>query len=188
MAQPLPGLSHVRSTQPAQRMTGSGRVQVLALQRLEPPGRGSAAVAGFTVIELLIVMVVIAILASITYIRVAPALERARVRAAANVLAGDLQYAQLMAARIGEPIVFTVDVGPKEYQIAERDGDSVYRLRRFGANGEYVLGEFTAVPTTVQLFPNAIVSQSATYTLGIGSYRRRVILTQAGQVRIKNVP
>ncbi len=93
-----------------------------------------------------------------------------------------------MAARIGEPIVFAVDVGAKEYEIAERDGDSVYRLRRFGVDGEYVLSEFTAVPTTVQLFPNAIVSQSATYTLGIGSYRRRVILTQAGQVKIKNVP
>lgn len=139
-------------------------------------------------LELLIVMVVMVILASITYIRVAPTLERGRVRGAANVLAGDLQYAQLMAAKIGEPIVFIVDPAAKEYQIAERDGDSVYRLRRFGADGEYVLSEFTAVPTTVQLFPNAIVSQSATYTLGIGSYRRRVILTQAGQVKIKNVP
>lgn len=150
----------------------------------EPPAR----ITGYTVIELLIVMIIISIVAAIVYIRVAPTLERARVRGAANLLATDLQYAQVLAARFGEPMVVAVNAGTKEYSIAERDGDSTYRLRRFGTDTEYALSEFTASPTTVEMFPNALAGQTATYTLGIAGNRRQVTLTLAGQIRIANVP
>ena len=133
-------------------------------------------------------MVLIGLLAAITYTRVGPALLRAQVRGASNVLATDLQFAQLLAARYGEPMVLTVNTGTREYQIADRDGDTVYRLRRFGGNGDFDLSEFTASPTTVEMFPNAIVGQSAVFTLGNQGVRKRVTISQAGRIRIVNVP
>ncbi len=145
-------------------------------------------VAGYSLIELLFVMVVLGILLAITYVKVGPTLERARVRGAAGVLATDLQYAQALAARYRTPMVFTVDATQKTYQIADRGGANVYRLRNLGAGGEYVLDQFTATPTAVEVFPNAVVAQSATYTLGLNGYRRRVTFSRAGQVRVATIP
>lgn len=143
---------------------------------------------GYTVIELLFVMVVLGILLTITYINVGPALERARVRGAAGALATDLQYAQALAARYRAPMVFTVDTTLRTYQIADRSGANVYRHRSFGTGGEYVLDEFTATPTAVEVLPNAVVAQSATYTLGLNGYQRRVTFSRAGQIRVATVP
>jgi prepilin-type N-terminal cleavage/methylation domain-containing protein len=145
-------------------------------------------VTGYSVIELLFVMVVLGILLTITYVKAGPALERARVRGAAGVLATDLQYAQALAARYRTPMVFTVDVAQKTYQIADRGGANVYRQRNFGTGGEYVLDQFTATPTAVEVLPNAVVAQSATYTLGLNGYQRRVTFSRAGQIRVATIP
>ena len=144
--------------------------------------------SGYTLLELMLVMVIIAILAAITYVRIAPALERARVRGAASVLATDLQYAQVLAARYRAPVLVEVDVTDREYRIVDLSRTTVYRLRRFGEDGEYDLGSFTASPASIQVFPNAIVDQSAEYTLGLNGYQRRVTFSRAGQVRVAALP
>jgi prepilin-type N-terminal cleavage/methylation domain-containing protein len=139
--------------------------------------------SGYTVIEMLMVMVIIAIIAAITYVRVAPALERARVRGAASTLATDLQYAQVLAARFRAPIRITVN-GGLEYTISDPSGSVVYRQRRFGTGGEYELGWFTAVPASVHVFPNSIVDQSAEYRVGLNGFERRITFSRAGQIRV----
>jgi prepilin-type N-terminal cleavage/methylation domain-containing protein len=142
--------------------------------------------SGYTLLELLLVMVIIGIMAAITYVRIAPSLERARVRGAASVLATDLQYAQVLAARYRAPVRVEVDVADREYRITDLSRDTVYRVRDFGE--QYSLGSFTATPTSIQVFPNAIVDQSAQYTLGLNGYQRRVTFSRAGQVRVSTLP
>lgn len=144
--------------------------------------------SGYTVVELMMVLVLLGLLAVIAYTRVGPALLRAQVRGASNVLATDVQYAQLLAARFGEPMRITVDAGTRQYQIGDRDGDTVFRIRRFGAGGDFHLSEFSAVPTILELFPNAIVAPAATFTLGNDGFRKRVTVSQAGRIRIQNAP
>lgn len=145
-------------------------------------GRG-----GYTVIELLLVMIILSVIAGITYVRMAPALERARVRGAASVLAGDLQFAQVLAARHRTPIVVSVNGSAMTYRLANRTG-TVYRLRDFGPTSDYDLGELSATPASLEVFPNGIAAQSATYTLGLTGYQQRVTFSRAGQVRVTTVP
>lgn len=144
--------------------------------------------SGYTVLELALVMVIIAIMAAIGYVRLAPALERARVRGAASTLATDLQYAQVLAARYRTPVLIEVDTTAKAYRLLDLARVTVYRTRTFGAGGEYLLSEFTASPTSVQVFPNAVVAQSAQYTVGLNGYRRQVTFSRAGQVRVAVIP
>jgi prepilin-type N-terminal cleavage/methylation domain-containing protein len=144
--------------------------------------------SGYTILELLLVMVMISILAAITYLRVAPALERARVRNAASLLATDLQYAQVLAARYRVPVRVAVDEAQMEYEISDLSGATVYRLRQLGDGGQYDLESFTATPASVQVFPNAIVDQSAQYTVGLHGYERRITFSRAGQIRVTPVP
>jgi len=142
---------------------------------------------GYTMIELLVVMLIVSVVAGITYVRMQPSLERARVRGAASVLAGDLQYAQVMAARLRRPMVISMNTTALTYQIADRAG-AVYRMRDLSTAGEYALGELQATPATLEVFPNAIAAQGATYTVGANGYRRRVTFSRAGQIRVTTVP
>lgn len=142
---------------------------------------------GYTVIELLLVMIIMGVLAGITYARMGPTLERARVRGAASVLAGDLQYAQVLAARQRGPVVIAVNAGALTYQIADRAG-TVFRTRDFGAAGEYALTELTASPASLEVFPNSMAPQGATYTVGVGGFRQQVTYSRAGQVRVAILP
>ncbi len=151
------------------------------------PARAGAR-QGYTVIELLIVMVIIAVLAGFAYVKMGPALQRGRVRGAASVLAGVLQYAQVLAARNREPIVISVNTATLSYQVADRSGTQVFRTRNLGANGEYGLDEVSATPATLEVFPNAIAAQSATYVLGLNGYRRQVTFSRAGQIRVATIP
>lgn len=143
--------------------------------------------SGYTVIELLLVMIILGVIAGITYIRLAPALERGRVRGAASVMAGDLQYAQVLAARHRVPMVITVDGTALTYRITGRTG-TVYRTRDLGPSGEYDLDELSATPTTLEVFPNGVAAQSASYTFGLEGYRQRVTFSRAGQIRVATVP
>jgi len=146
------------------------------------PGR-----RGYTVIEMLLVMIIIGVIAGITYVRMAPTIGRARVRGAASVLAGDLQYAQVMAARLRTPMVMSVDTAAFSYAIEDRAG-TVYRTRDFGTSSDYALSELAASPANLEVFPNAIAAQNATYTVGANGYRRRVTFSRAGQIRVTTVP
>jgi type IV fimbrial biogenesis protein FimT len=139
---------------------------------------------GYTVVELVLVIVIISALAGITYVRMAPALERTRVRGAASTMAGDLQYAQVLAARLRTPVRISVNTTGLSYQIADRSGANVYRSRNLGATGDYRLDELAASPVTLDVFPNAVTAQSATYTLGLNGFRRVVTFSRAGQIRV----
>jgi len=142
---------------------------------------------GYTVIELLFVMIIIGVIVGVTFVQLAPTLGRARVRGAASVLAGDLQYAQVMAARLRTPMVVSMDTAALTYQIADRSG-TVIRARDFGTTSDYGLTEMDATPASLEVFPNAVAAQNAIYTVGANGYRRRVTFSRAGQIRVATVP
>jgi prepilin-type N-terminal cleavage/methylation domain-containing protein len=144
--------------------------------------------SGYTIFEILLVMLIMSLLAGLTYVRMGPALDRGRVRGAASTLATDLQYAQALAARFRTPMLIEVDAATKQYQISDLARTTVYRLRRFGSTGQYGLQSFTATPASIQVYPNAIVDQSAEYTVGLNGYQRRVTFSRAGQIRVIALP
>ena len=143
---------------------------------------------GYTVIELMTVIAVLGILTGIAYVRLGPAFTRAKVRGAANLIATDLQQAQMLAVRHRHPIVVDVNVGATRYAIRTRAADTVYVDVQFGPGTEFPLDEFTATPATIEFFPNGVSGADATFTVGIDGYRRQVSLTRAGQIRISSAP
>ena len=99
---------------------------------------------GFTMIEMATTLVVAGIITTVGIVAVAPAVEHAKVRSAANVVAGDLQYAQALAVRERRPISVVVDSASMQLVIRDRDlVAKVYRtirLLRSGADAGGVVG------------------------------------------------
>lgn len=135
-------------------------------------------------IEMVVVVTIIGLLASLSVWQLAPALTRAKVRRAASVLAADLQYAQMIAARQRAPVVLLVNPSLKMYVVRDRSGTTVFRERFMGPDTDYDVQTLSASPSTsVELFPNGIATQTITFTVDANGYQRQVKLTRAGQVR-----
>lgn len=149
------------------------------------PGRGGGR-RGYTLIEMAIALSVASVMAATAYWGLGPALGRARVNRAAAMLAADLQYAQVTAARQRRPVVLIVDPSSKMYLIRDRaDASRVFRQRFVGSGTEHGLDSLTATPTTsVEVFPNGVARETMTFTVGLSGYARDVRFTRAGQVRL----
>ena len=144
-----------------------------------------ARIGGYTLIEMVVVIAVAGIVMAVGVVQLAPALEHANVRAAANVVAGDLQYAQILAVRYRKPIAVIVASSTKQYLIRDRDdATNVYRTRLLGPDTDFGLDELTSSPTSVELFPNGLARETMVMTLGLHGFQRNVRLTRAGQIRI----
>ena len=144
-----------------------------------------ARIRGYTLVEMVLVIAIAGILMAVGVARLAPLLTHANVRAAANVVAGDLQYAQMLAVRYRKPIAVIVASSTKQYLIRDRDdATNVYRTRLLGPDTDFGLDELTSSPTSVELFPNGVARETMIMTLGINGFQRKVRLTRAGQIRI----
>lgn len=140
---------------------------------------------GFTLLEVLMVVVISSILLSMTLPRIQPAIDRAKLNGAANVVATDLQYAQRMAVRSRKPVAIIVSESLIQYLIRDRDDASiVHRDRYLGTESEYNLTSLTVTPTSNEIFPHGLARQSMTFTLELNGVQREVRYTKAGQVRI----
>lgn len=151
-------------------------------------GSSSDRRAGFTLVEMVFAIAVMAVLLSVGYWRMAPALERAKVRRAASVLAADLQYAQAVAARQRAPVVFLVTPSVQAYVIRDRANPATeFRKRYVGPDTDYSIETLAVLPSNaIEIFPNGVTPASTTFTLSRGAYQRQVRMTRAGQIRVLN--
>ena len=139
---------------------------------------------GFSVIEMIIAIVMVAILVGAGAPSIARQITHSRVNRAATVLAGDLELAQSLAARQRQPVRVTVDPSSLDLTITDRATTLEIIKRPYGTASEYRLASLTST-ATVDMLPHGVASSAVTYTLGIGSYTRRVTMSRAGHVRVE---
>ncbi|MSR06793.1 MAG: prepilin-type N-terminal cleavage/methylation domain-containing protein [Gemmatimonadetes bacterium] len=147
---------------------------------LEPFGTGIAGItengdvrnrlkstAGYTLIELATVLVALSIMSLMSYVKLRPALEHGKVNAAASVMAIDLQYAQLMAAKGRKPVVVILTVSTQQYVIRDRATSTlIYRTRYLGSGTDFSLTSMAGTATTLEVFPTGVTRTTTTFTLG----------------------
>ena len=144
--------------------------------------------SGFTILELIVVLAVSSILVSIAVLRLAPTLERSRVQRSAVMIATDLQWAQMIAARQRRPVVFIVSEVLKGYIIRDAASATVFRESYMGDDTDMHLDELDATPTTLEIFPNGVVRSTGNFMVRVNTSQRYVRISRAGQVRITNAP
>lgn len=140
---------------------------------------------GFTLIETLIVLAVLAILLGTLGPVVARRISHSRVNGAAHVLAGNLESALSLAARQRRPVRVTVDAAQRSVLIADRASGQTIARHSYGPASEYKVETLSSSPASIDILPHGVATSAATLTVGIGGYSRRVTLTRAGLVRLQ---
>lgn len=139
---------------------------------------------GFTLPEMLIVIVMVVLVAGMAFPTMAKTIRRGRVNQAANVVAADLESAVSYAARQRKPVRITHSAGAKSFTISDRRTGTVIRRRELGQDTEWKLAAVTFSAPTVEVFPAGVTSGALTVQVGDGSYTRQIRLTRAGLVQV----
>jgi type II secretion system protein H len=145
---------------------------------------------GFTLVELLIVLALIGIVASIAIRSVGDTIRRDRVQKATAIVSTDIEQAFALAARQRTPIRLQFDSARKTFSVVERaDTTLKYRTRQF-ATGDLALDYISASSTTVDIMPSGLSADTLSLRLGIYSrngtlYDRTVRMTRGGLMRVK---
>jgi len=141
--------------------------------------------AGYTLVEMAVAIIVLSIVSVLSFLRLRPAMDHGKVNGAASVMAADLAYAQLLAARQRTPVVVIVTSSTEQYIIRDApSGGAVFRTRYLGQDTDYSLDELSSTATSLKIFPTGVSTSTTTFTLGLRGYERQVKFTKAGQIRI----
>jgi len=151
----------------------------------QSPRRGQL---GFTMVEMMLVFVLIAIMVGMMVPKIGRALQANEVNRAAAIVAGDMEAAFSRAARQRKPVRIDCTCGTTIYTLADRAG-TVLLTRNLRAETE--IGQlamtFTAAPANVlpvEIFPPGIADKTLTIRITSGASTRAVTVSTVGQVRI----
>jgi type II secretory pathway pseudopilin PulG len=143
---------------------------------------------GYTMVEMVLTFVVIAIMAAMMVPKIGRAMRTNQVNRSIALVASDMEAAYTLAARQRKPVRVDCTCGSGIYTVADRAG-TVLMSRNLRADND--LGvmtlTFTAAPVNtlpVEIFPPGISDKNLTVRITSGTSTRAVFVTTAGQVRI----
>jgi len=152
--------------------------------RISGKGRpGLASVPGFTMLEMLLVLIVMGILVTIAVNKTSRIMRHERVNRAAQVMVQDFQNGFAMAGRQRAPVRLTFSPTARTYAFTDRATGTNYLTRYMDNTSEFQLSTMTPSSSTVDVLPNGIGSTAFTVTISLGDYSKTVSASTAGFVR-----
>ena len=159
---------------------------------LTPPAAGrmhasapSLARRGFTMIEIILVLSILAILTSIATAAFTRSVEQVRIDRAAQSLSYDLQMAFSLVGRNRKPVRITWDSTNVRFNITDR-ADTLFRTRPMGITSEFKLQKsmFTVSRPVVEIYPPGLSNDSLNIRIVNRNQRRTVSMSRGGLVRV----
>src|SRR5688572_18004915 len=130
---------------------------------------------GFSLVELLVVIMIVAVAMATTLPRVGAVTNQTKVQRANQALQQDVQQAWALAARNRAPIVLKLVTSSMQLQITNLTGTTIYKRTSYGTGGSYGLtsSELTMAPATITVFPNGLANDTVGFAVARSSYSRR---------------
>lgn len=144
---------------------------------------------GFSLMEMLIVVILVGIIMSIAGVRVSGMITQQRVVRAASTIQTSMETAYAIAGRNRQPmkIVFSTSASSILLRVTDRTGATEYRrsdLKTMGLSN----GDVTTSSAEITVFPNGFASDTLSVKISITKngklYERRVRMSRAGMVKV----
>ncbi|HKV70135.1 MAG TPA: type II secretion system protein [Gemmatimonadales bacterium] len=146
---------------------------------------GRPQVHGFTMIELMIVIILLGVLTAVSFPTVSRVTTHSRVNQAAMVVAQGLMTTVSNASRERKPMRIARGADLRSITVTDRVSGTLLSTRKLGAGGDaYVLDSVSFSVTPVDVFPSGFTSSALTVTLWANGYSRKVTMSRAGWVRV----
>lgn len=156
---------------------------------LRRPSGGLRARPGFSLIELVIVVILVGIVMSVAGLRVSGMMTQQKVIRAASTIQGDMELAFAVAGRNRAPtkLVWTSTAGALLFRVTNASGTQEYKRTDMKPIG-LVNGDVVASSASVTVFPNGFASDTLSLTISVTkngqTYKRRVRMSRAGLVKV----
>jgi type II secretory pathway pseudopilin PulG len=155
--------------------------------RLIPARQARRREFGFTMVEMGLTLVIIAIMTAMMVPKIGRVMQATRVNRTAAIVAGDLEQAFTLAGRFRRPMRISCTCGTGTYTVADLNGGTVRLTRRLGQDAD--LGSITLafelpVAGVVDVFPSGVSTQLLRVRITSGISTKAVTLSTAGHVRI----
>jgi prepilin-type N-terminal cleavage/methylation domain-containing protein len=144
---------------------------------------------GFSLMEMLIVVILVGIIMSVAGVRVSGMMTQQRVIRAASTIQTQLETAFALAGRNREPmkIVFATSAAAITVKTTNRAGTTTFTTTDLKALG-LSNGNVTASSNSIEVFPSGFASDTLNIQVlvsrGGATYKRVVRMTRAGQVKV----
>jgi Tfp pilus assembly protein FimT len=135
-------------------------------------------------IELALTFVVIGIMAAMMIPKFGRIMQATRVNRETAIIAGDLEQAFTLAARLRKPMRLSCTCGNGTYTVADLNGGTVRLSRTLGQDADLGTVTLTFNNTPVDIFPSGVSTVALTARITSGISTRAVTLSTAGHVRI----
>jgi prepilin-type N-terminal cleavage/methylation domain-containing protein len=139
---------------------------------------------GFTLLEMIVVLTLIAIAAAMGLPKINTIVQRQHVDRAAMIVASDIRSAFTSAARGRVPVRVDIPANATKYVITNTvTGDTI--VRRNFTTGDLSVAGLAGSSVSLVVFPNGVATAADTVTVnGIMGYRRKLLVTRVGFVRM----
>ena len=135
----------------------------------QPARSGPRPPAGFTLVEMMVTVSLLAIMVGMTAPHVSKDISHARVNSAARVVAVDLQTRCRSRAE-RRPVRVVIDGSAKEIRLMDRVNGTLISRRALGNVSDFKLYSVSGAPATVDVLPHGV----ATATTIVTSIGRRL--------------
>jgi Tfp pilus assembly protein FimT len=135
---------------------------------------------------MLLVMALLALVATITLPPMGRSMAAVRVQRAATLVAANIQLAHSTAARQRRPVRLSIDSAQKVMRIRDvANPGTLYAEQRFDASAENVVQRLVVSDTSLLIYPSGMVAKPLNVRLIAANKTRLIRITRAGQIRIE---
>lgn len=150
------------------------------------PGLSLRARAGYTLVEVSVVMIVGGILTTLSMGKVHTLLSQQRVVHAATSIQNDLEAAFQIAGRNRKPIQISYDSAAQQFTVGDRTGSMYYRKTNLSAQAFGFSRTSVGVSKSpLQVYPNGLAEDTLLVTLSSNGITKKLYMSRTGLVRVK---
>ena len=146
----------------------------------------TAARAGFTLLELLTVIVMVGVISAISAGKIHDLMVQQRLARAATVIQTNTEAAFAIASRNRRPIRITWNSSAMQLDVTDRAGTTLYRKVGLGQD-PYGLtsGTVTFSRSPLEVYPNGLANDTLLITLASNNVTKKIRISRAGLVNLQ---